>query len=61
LNIIYRQKMVENDCTDATHPRRAFAWGCAGGLSAVPLFSAYFFKYLLFLELENSSQITTST
>jgi hypothetical protein len=34
--------MVENDGTDATHPRRAFAWVCAGGLSAVTLLATVF-------------------
>jgi hypothetical protein len=34
--------MTENDGTDAPHPRRAVAWGCAGGLSAVPLLSTVF-------------------
>jgi hypothetical protein len=43
--------MACNDRTDATHPRRAFAWGCAGGLSAVPLLSAYFFNIIKNLSL----------
>jgi hypothetical protein len=49
--------MVDNDCTDATHPRRAVAWVCAGGLSAVPLLSVVF---LIFITYQTKKKINST-